>query len=357
MAASTVLRSPSPKLATYEVNELNFKGECYTAKVQRMSGLSGNEDCPPLVCIPPVGVGITREFYEPLHREWAALGAPSELHTPDLLGCGDAKPKRRRFYTPEFWAVQLLDYIQTNIKVPVIVVSQGGLLPVALEMWRAGGTDCIAGVSFVSPPPLRFFAPEAAVEPGVRSRFTSSADAPGRRTQRLLWLLSQSTIGNAFYRYLRFGKGQPRIRSFSERNLFAAADAVDDEWMEMCYKGSRDSKGRFATLAYLCGTVPGGAWRDDRAPLLASLDVPTQVLRGDVVEGAETRLAAFVERVPNPSCCSLVAGGRAVIPYENAQATAQQLARFLAAEFDAKIPEEVERSARESTSSYGSRQW
>ena len=147
----------------------------------------------------------------------------------------------------------------------------------------------------------------------MRSRFQDKgAQKPSRRTQRLLWLASISPIGNLFYRYLRFGEGQPRVRAFCERNLFADPKRIDDEWMQMCYDGSRDSRSRFATLGYLVGTVPGGAWRDDR-PLLASLSVPTQVLRGDTVEGAEARLNAFVESVPNPTCCGLIAGGRAVI--------------------------------------------
>lgn len=286
---------------------------------------------PPLVCIPPVGVGITRSFYDPLHREWAAIGAPSELHTPDLLGCGDASPKPRRFYKPGTWAEQLLEYVASEIGRPVVVVSQGGLLPVALEMWAAGGTATIAGVAFVSPPPLTFFAPEAAVEPGVRARFRERGGKwHGRAKQRALWTLSQSSIGGLFFRYLRAGHGQPRIRSFSERNLFADGSKVDDEWMRMCAAGSADSRSRHATLAYLCGTVPGGAWRDDRTALLESLTVPALVLRGDAVEGAAGRLAAFMEKVPNPSPASgLVVGGRAVLPYENAAATAERLANFL----------------------------
>ena len=338
VASAVLHRAPPVRLAVWDVEKITYNGETYSSKVQYMSPLTGSTNCPPIVCLPPIGVGITREFYEPLHREWAALGAPSELHTPDLLGNGDAKPKRRRFYTPEIWAAQLLDYCERRVKRPCIVVSQGGLLPVALEMWKAGGTDVVAGVSFVSPPPLRFFAPDAEAEQGVRSRFQDKgARKPTRRTQRLLWLASISPIGNFFYRYLRFGEGQPRVRAFCERNLFADPERIDDEWMQMCFDGSRDSRSRFATLGYLVGTVPGGAWRDDRSPLLASLSVPTQVLRGDTVEGAEARLNAFVESVPNPTCCGLIAGGRAVIPYENANAVAVELLRFVATNFDAKL--------------------
>lgn len=343
LAASALPRAPTPRLAVWDTFDHTYDNVQYSAKIQSASPLTGSAKCPPIVCIPPLGVGITRRFYEPLHREWAALGAPGELHTPELCGNGDSKPKRRRFYTPEVWADQLLDYCANEVKRPCILVVQGGLLPVALEMWKKGGSSCIAGVSFVAPPALRFFKPDAQVEPGVRKRFQNKG-TPGRRTQRLLWLAAQSPVGNGFFRYLRFGKGQPRIRSFSERNLFAEASNVDDEWMRMCYDGSRDARSRFATLAYLVGTVPGGTWRDDRSGLLDSLTVPTQVLRGDYVPGAEERLKAFVDAVPQPSTCKIIPGGRAVLPFENANAVAVELLRFCAANYDASIEQLVPKS-------------
>jgi pimeloyl-ACP methyl ester carboxylesterase len=340
-----VSRVRPARMAVYETITIANAGpaarESYSVKIQRTSALyDGKESCPAIVCIPPIGVGITRTFYEPLHREWAALGAPCELHTPDLLGNGDSHPKPRRFYTPQVWADQLLEYINSTVKRPVVLLSQGGLLPVALEIWRTGGTDAVAGVCFASPPPLRFFAPDAETEVGVRKRFTSKAKRPSRRGQRAFWLLAQTPIGNLFFRRLRGANGK-RIQSFSERNLFADPAGVDAEWLDNCREGSRDARSRFATFAYLAGTVPGGSWRDDRASLLESLTVPCQVLRGDSVEGAASRLDAFVERVPRPSCCALVADGRAVLPYENAQETATRLAAFLAANFDPAIDELV----------------
>ena len=218
----------------------------------------------------------------------------------------------------------------------VVLVVQGGLLPVALEMWR-NCPEAIAGVIFSSPPPLRFFTSGAPEEVGVRRRFRDSQRTmPSRRQQRALWLLSQSTLGGLFFRYLRGANGK-RIRAFSERNLFHRPENVDDEWMEMCHAGSRDTRSRHATFAYLVGTVPGGSWRDDRSGLLASLDVPCQVLRGDTVEGAAERLRAFLASVPRASCSALVPDGRAVLPYENAADVCDLIATFMAKEFDGEI--------------------
>ena len=62
---------------------------------------------PPLVLIPPVGVGIDRSFYNRLQAEWSALGAPAAMHAIDLLGTGSATPKPRQFYSPDVWAAQI----------------------------------------------------------------------------------------------------------------------------------------------------------------------------------------------------------------------------------------------------------
>ena len=270
-------RCAPPRAAVYVTNTVRYERFSYEVKVQEASTMTGSARTPPLVGIPPVGVGISRLFFEPLHREWASLGAPAELHTPDLLGCSTAAPKPRTFYSPQVWSAQLLAYINETLQRPAVLLVQGGLLPVALEMWREC-PEAIAGIVFCSPPPLRFFSAEALEEVGVRQRFRGTPRAaPGRGQQRALWLLSQSSLGGVFFRYLRGAKGK-RIRAFSERNLFHRPENVDEEWMSMCRAGARDTRSRHATFAYLVGTVPGGAWRDDRCELLASIDVPCQVL-------------------------------------------------------------------------------
>ena len=129
--------------------------ETYGARVTR-----GAADLPPLLLIPPVGVGIDRQFYARFQDVWAG----GDTHAPDLLGTGDATPKPRRFYKPEVWAGQLDAYVREVIGEPCVLVSQGGLLPVALEMWRLGGTDTVRGVACLSPPPLSFVASEGAAQ-------------------------------------------------------------------------------------------------------------------------------------------------------------------------------------------------
>ena len=61
-----------------------------------------------------------------------------------------------------------------------------------------------------------------------------------RRIQRLAWVGSCSTVGNLFFRRLRGKKGE-RIRSFTDKNLFAGAS--DDAGVKQCYESARDSRG------------------------------------------------------------------------------------------------------------------
>ena len=290
---------------------------------------------PPVVMVPPIGVGIDRKFYTKLLDEWERLGLPVELHALDLLGCGSSRPLPRKFYTPEVWAEQVLEYVQTQVGRPVVLMVQGGMAPVALETWRmGGGRPTCAGVIFMSPPPFQFFARSAVAVAEDAADGDEQLAPPSRRRQRLFWALAQSSVGGFAFRYLR-GKRGERIRGFSEANLFARRAAVDERWVEQCVAAARPTRTRHATFSYLCGTIPdGGVWRDDRSRLLDSLDVPCQVIRGDSVPDAAERLRAASGLLAMPSCCAVVAGARAVLPYEAPRATAELVARFMSTNFE-----------------------
>ena len=371
--------------------EVAFGREKYSVSVQPAS-TSSISPPPPLVMIPPVGVGIDRKFYDRLHAAWAALGAPAAMHSIDLLGTGSAFPKPRRFYSPEIWADQLDAYIREQVKEPCVLVVQGGLLPSALEVWRRAGPKAIAGITLLSPPPLKFFSKEAETEtapdgpkaappggdagfnpparvPRVRKRdrlrgallfwnrdqrsdFSGSwnqagapvAATPSRRTQRLVWAIACTPVGNLFFRRLRGGTpAGVRIREFTQRSLFANSSDVDDEWMANCIAGAADSRGRFSTFAYLAGSIPeGGAWRDDRTALFDEMDVPLQLLRGDFggMENATERAEELLQRAPRPDreSSAIIKGARACLPYEKPVPTARMLARFVEASFGAGAP-------------------
>ena len=350
LLATTLLPSPAVRRATAAATPARTTAAAMHLRevtVERPDGLGSfgvdilRNDAsasyyPPVVMVPPVGVGIDRKFYTKLLDEWERLGLPVELHALDLLGCGSSRPLPRRFYTPEVWAEQVLEYVQTSVGRPVVLMVQGGMAPVALETWRmGGGRPTIAGVIFMSPPPFQFFAMRtAAIAADYDEEQLALIPPRTRRWQRLFWLLAQSSVGGFAFRYLR-GKRGERIREFSEANLFARAAAVDEKWVEQCVAAARPTRTRHATFSYLCGTIPdGGCWRDDRSEQLESLDVPCQVIRGDNVPDAAERLRAASDLLAMPSCCAVVKGARAVLPYEAPRATAELVARFMATNFE-----------------------
>ena len=319
---------------------------------------------PPLVLIPPVGVGIDRRFFSRLQDCWQGGAA---THAPDLLGIGSATPKPRRFYAPEVWAGQLDDYIR-SLGEPCVLVSQGGQLPCALETWRLGGAETIKGLALLSPPPLSFVTDDEGAAP---DRTAPPRRRAKRRAARVAWALSASPVGNAsrrarkssvwscsrrgydadrprgkplhavatndavrrFFRRLRGANGA-RIKSFTERSLFAGE--VDDRWVRQCVDSARDARGRFATLSYLCGTIPaGGVWRDDRGPLLADLDVPTTVVRGDFPGARDpvARTRDALAGLPAPAGGYVVDGARACLPWEQPERCAAAVGDFVARQF------------------------
>ena len=82
----------------------------------------GDASLPPLVLIPPVGVGIDRAFWVKFQRVWDGGAA---THAPDLLGTGTAAPKPRKFYGPEVWARQLDAYVRDEVGRPCTPASCG----------------------------------------------------------------------------------------------------------------------------------------------------------------------------------------------------------------------------------------
>jgi len=311
----------------YMYSARKFDGQRYTVRV--VPPAPGSSE-PPLLLIPPVGVGIDHQFFGKLQDVWAARGGGA-MHAPDLLGTGATAPKPRKFYAPEVWAQQLDAYLRETFDEPAILVVQGGLLPCALEMWRLGGRETIAGMSLMSPPPFRFVAEDADAGDWNPSSRAPPRKRASRRNQRIAWALSVSPFGNYLFRRLRAKNGE-RIRSFTKNSLFAGD--VDDRWVKQCVESASDARGRFATLSYLCGTIPaGGSWRDDRANLLDSLDVPVQIIRGDFkpAGGVDpvSRTEVALKRLRRPVDSYVVAGARACLPWEQPESCAACLGAFL----------------------------
>ncbi|MEH2442477.1 alpha/beta fold hydrolase [Nostoc sp.] len=270
----------------------------------------------PLVLIHPIGVGLSRQFWQRFCREWYNSGQRNSIYNPDLLGCGESDMPHLA-YTPSDWAEQLQHFLQTVVQKPVIVVVQGALLPVALALPAAGialiqkQSNLIAKLVLSGPPPWALM-----------------TNKPPEWQQKFLWNVLDSPFGSAFYRYARTPKF---LRSFSTRQLFASDNAVDGEWLNTLLTGAENPASRHAVFSFLAGF-----WRQDYTTSIASIGQPTLVVVGETAssisqkskkETPDKRLADYLACLPQGRGIKIT--GRNVLPYESAAEFVAAIAPFI----------------------------
>ncbi|MBW4556178.1 MAG: alpha/beta hydrolase [Trichormus sp. ATA11-4-KO1] len=263
----------------------------------------------PLLLIHPIGVGLSRQFWQRFRCEWYTAGHRNLIYNPDLLGCGESDMPHVA-YTPKDWAEQLHYFLQTVVQKPVVVVVQGALLPVAIELVQKE-LNLISGLILAGPPAWPVI--------------TKESSAWG---QKLAWNVFDSPLGNAFYRYARTTKF---LRSFSIRQLFASENAVDAEWLNMLVAGAENPASRHAVFSFLAGF-----WRQNYSSYLASIQQPTLVVVGETAssisqegkqETPDQRLADYLACLPQGRGIKLP--GRNVLPYESTTEFVQAIAPFI----------------------------
>lgn len=274
-----------------------------------------NSDEIPLILIHPIGVGLSRHFWQRFCQTWYAAGHHNPIYNPDLLGCGESDMPRAA-YLPEDWADQLHYFLQTVVQKPVILVVQGALFPVAIALYQRANqskdaTNWIRGLVLAGPPAW-----------AVMTKETPAWQ------ERLLWSGFNSPLGDAFYRYARRSQF---LRSFSIKELFAEEKDVDAEWLEMLEAGAADSDSRHAVFSFLAGF-----WRRNYETDIQAIAQPTLVVVGDTASSisqvgkAETpdqRIADYVKRLPQGEGCK--APGRNVLPYESTTDFVRAIAPFI----------------------------
>ncbi|MBD1858570.1 MULTISPECIES: alpha/beta fold hydrolase [Leptolyngbya] len=259
----------------------------------------------PLLLIHPIGVGLSRQFWQRFINSWR----PNPIYNPDLLGCGDSDMPRIA-YAPIDWARQLQFFLQTVIKTPAIVVAQGALSPVAIELANIE-PDLVKAIVLSGSPAM-----------SLLSRDTSET------SHRIAWNLFDSPFGNAFYRYARRTKF---LRRFSIRQLFADETQVDSEWLSTLKQGSDDLESRHAVFAFL-----SSFWRQDYTEKISKIQQPVLAVFGDKAssisregkgEKVEDRLNDYLEHFPNSE--GVIIPGRNVLPYESTQEFVDSIAGFV----------------------------
>lgn len=251
----------------------------------------------PLLLIHPIGVGLSGKFWQRFVREWYGSGQRNLIYNPDLLGCGESD-KPHVAYTPKDWAEQLQYFLQNVVQTSVILVVQGALFPVAIELVQLE-SNLIAKLVLSGPPTW----------PVITKK------TPDWR-KKLAWNIFDSPIGNAFYRYARTPKF---LSSFSTKRLFASADTVDGEWLNTLVAGAANPASRHAVFSFLAGF-----WRKDYSSLIAIIKQPTLVVMGESAssiskegkaETADDTLADYLACLPQGRGVKIP--GRNVLPYES----------------------------------------
>ena len=271
-----------------------------------------NSQTTPLVLIHPIGVGLSRKFWQRFIDEWLKQNPNSTIYNPDLLGCGTGDLPQIAYY-PLDWAKQLQYFINTIVKQPVTLVVQGASFPIAIELTQLMSVEEIKRLVLSAPPAWR-----------------TMTDPAKPRQQNLLWnLLFDSPIGlgNLFYRYAR---RRQFLESFSIRQLFANSEEVDRQWLDELVIGSKDLKTRYAVFSFLAGF-----WRQDYASAIAKIQQPTLVVFGEQSssisqegksETVPERLAAYTSHLRGKGC---VISGRNVLPYESTSEFVEIVAEFI----------------------------
>jgi pimeloyl-ACP methyl ester carboxylesterase len=271
----------------------------------------------PLVLIHPIGVGLSGNFWYRSCQEWYQTGNTNPIYNPDLLGCGDSDMPQVT-YTPEDWAKQVLFFIKTVVKKPVIIVTQGALFPVAIKLVQLekelppGETPWIQKLALSGPPGWKIMTREGSP-----------------LQNKLRWnLLFDTPLGTAFYRYARSRKF---LKSFSIKQLFENPDSVDENWLDMLEKGAANLETRHAVFAFLAGF-----WRENYEQAIAHIQQPTLVVIGEntsnisregLRETPDQRLAAYLNALPNGKGVKI--NGRNVLPYEATAEFVQAIAPFI----------------------------
>ncbi|MEM8602452.1 MAG: alpha/beta fold hydrolase [Cyanobacteria bacterium P01_H01_bin.121] len=265
-----------------------------------------------ILLIHPIGVGLSRHFWTRFCVEWYIQGNRQTIYNPDLLGCGDSD-KPRAAYNSEDWAAQLLHFLKTAVQRPVLVIVQGALFPVAICLQQLDpDQEFVKGMILAGPPGWSLIGQPA--KP---------------RRNKILWnTLFDNFIGLNFYRYARRAAF---LRSFSERQLFANAQAVDGEWLQMLDHGAQDNDSRYAVFSFLAGF-----WRTDYRAAIAKITQPTLVLFGEQASGIDRvsraddgkkRLDDYLNCLPNGT--GQLIPGRNVLPYESTASFVQASTEWL----------------------------
>ena len=288
---------------------------------RRKAASPGFEAKPPLILIHPIGIGLASWFFNRLVDRWAG----AELFVPDLIGCGASQawdPAERGLHVPLDYVRQMQQLWREEVRRPCIVVSQGGVAPLAVELaciesdtWR--GSRAVRGVVLLSPPELELLA-DGLDETEVKRNFELLSRTLGAR----------SALGTWAYQAL---SSRVFIDFFSRQFLFATATAETcaafEEFVDECVDETDPTK-RWPILAFNAGLVGLRGLREE----MRNLRQPLLVLIGSD-GGKPLSNDGLGYQALLPRCKLLrIPAAKNVLPWEEAGATSEAIGEFCEAD-------------------------
>ncbi|GMH98442.1 hypothetical protein TrST_g1829 [Triparma strigata] len=249
-----------------------------------------------ILCIHPVGIGISSWFFDKLNADLPSCNVLS----PDLRGCGDSEafvPEEDGMFFPLDWTRQveeLCKELSWGESLPVVILAQGGIAPVALQLGYRGKLENIQRIILTSPPTY-----ETLTKP-------ISADEYGLNYN----ILTFPGLKQIFTRILM---NRGAIKFFS--NLFLFSQSADEDFLS---KAARDAEQLWRinpVFAFNAGALITRSWEEE----IESCGKLGLVIISGEKETEERRLG----RDFGSNCTNVILeDGLNVIPWEQSRALA-----------------------------------
>lgn len=282
-----------------------FEHQGFRCAYRRKAAAPGYEKNPPIMLIHPIGIGLSSWFWDKFLEAWSG----SELFVPDLIGCGESAvwdPSDKGLFLPLDYVRQLGTLWSKEIRRPMVVMSQGGLAPLAVLLAARANEDfrgdrAVCGVVLASPPTWSEM---------VNVFDDKEVENNYRQLSSPLGLLGYRVLLSRFF-----------IRFFSEVFLFASNKA-DDRWLdEACARATMDV--RWPIIAFNAGLVGLPSLLTELTQVIKQ---PTLVLSGDT----DRRSADRTGYADGMADCQLEElPGQNVLPWESPAETCKRVAAFV----------------------------
>ena len=274
------------------------------------------QQAPPIVLLHPIGIGLSSWYYKQFINYW---NGPNALYAPDLLGCGlengndvwnpGAEVPARADQSTTLAYVEAIETLIRDKVLPstsaspaqtCVLVSQGGMAPVAIELAQRN-PQIISHLILVTPPTWKEITQPLPLE----HRFKK-------------YKAYTSPVSYTFYDALESPLGfKAYMRRYFKRRL-------DDQFVSFATERGRVTKEARGTVAsFNSGALFDKSYEGE----LRHMEQPTLILVGDADDKRNQERQEYLMNMPNTVMATI--DGKAALPWESPVETRNVLRAFL----------------------------